>query len=139
MMEGIEIVAPTAPAEEPPAPASDDVQSLGSDDSASVESSNNSGRRRGIVKLAIAGLAVAAVAAVTVGLGVGLSNRGKNSASTSASQFKVNANVGSMYCEGEMGSVTSAGGKVRLAAFQSQWRRLPDLKEASDPRRRLPE
>ncbi|EJK46448.1 hypothetical protein THAOC_34883 [Thalassiosira oceanica] len=64
----------------PMALGADDVQSLNSDDSATVESFNNSGGRRRIVKLAVAGLAVAAVA---IGLGVGFGTR-KNSAQNDA-------------------------------------------------------
>jgi len=76
MTEGIEIVAPTAPAQEPPPPAADDVQSLGSDDSATVESSNNSGRRRGIVKVALATVLSLALARSPVGAGGAIEGAG---------------------------------------------------------------
>jgi len=85
----------------------DDVQSLNSGDSATVESFNNSGGRRRIVKLAVAGLAMAAVA-IGIGAGVGLSKRGQKSVTTSASQFKANANVKSnLSCPGELGASKS--------------------------------
>ena len=108
-----------APAPEPELPAVDDVQSpqeppadddarsLDSDDSATAASFGNSGgRRRSIVKMAFAGLAVAA-AAIALGAGVGLSGGGQKSASTAA-RFSSSSGVTSrLACPEELGSSKS--------------------------------
>ena len=92
----------------------DDVQSLNSDDAATVESFNNSGGRTRIVKLAVAGLAVASVA---IGLGVGFGAKNNANANLSASSAKVNeagGAVSSFDCAGEL---AASSGKVSLAAL----------------------
>ena len=95
----------------------DDVQSLNSDDAATVESFNNSGGRTRIVKLAVAGLAVAAVA---IGLGVGFGTKNNANANLSTSSARVNGADGLSILDCEASGGILSSGKVSLAAFERQ-------------------
>ena len=113
----ISSVAPTGPAQE--SAFANDVQSLASDDSASVESVNNRGGRRSIVKVALAGLGLAALA-IGLGIGIGSStNKAKGGANNVASSNAASADSswGSGYeCISEVNPLGS--GKVSLAACE---------------------